>query len=212
MAGLGEGLCGTGRPGHFDGVATVVTKLLAMTAAARACFGQKDWQQLQVIRRSVADLDLPVRVTGCPTLREADGLAMSSRNQRLTVAERALAPALHRAMVAAGAAIRAGADIAGTLAQARAEVVAAGFASVEYLELREAEGLVPLARLDRPARLLAAAHLGEVRLIDNIGVADGWRVSGLIPQQLRQHQRHDPGAVLHILHADPFVGLMRQFQ
>jgi len=170
VAGLGEGLEGAFRPGHFDGVATVVTKLLLMTGADRAFFGEKDWQQLQLVRRLVRDLDMPVEIAGCPTLREADGLAMSSRNARLGARERAIAPALHAAMAAAAAAIRAGAPVEGALAGARAAVLAAGFSAVEYLELRGAEGLEPLAAPDRPARILAAAVLGRVRLIDNIAV------------------------------------------
>lgn len=171
VAGLSEGLCGAHRPGHFDGVATVVTKLFTMTAADRAWFGEKDWQQLQIVRRLVQDLNLPVTISGSPTLRDADGLALSSRNQRLSADERAIAPALFRAMTAAGTAIRAGAGVAGSLAGARAAVLAAGFAEVEYLELRGAGDLVPLDHLDRPARILAAARLGAVRLIDNIAVA-----------------------------------------
>ena len=170
VAGLGEGLEGAFRPGHFDGVATVVTKLLLMTGADRAFFGEKDWQQLQLVRRLVRDLDMPVEIAGCPTLREADGLAMSSRNARLGARERAVAPALHAAMAAAAAAIRAGAPVEGALADARAAALAAGFSDVEYLELRGAEALEPLAALDRPARILAAAVLGGVRLIDNIAV------------------------------------------
>ena len=168
--GVGEGLEGAFRPGHFDGVATVVTKLLMMSGADRAFFGEKDWQQLQVVRRLVRDLDLPVAITGCPTLREADGLAMSSRNARLSAPERAAAPALHRAMARAAAAIRAGGPVAEALAAAREAVLAAGFSAVDYLDLRDAETLEPMAARGRPARLLAAATLGGVRLIDNIAV------------------------------------------
>ena len=171
VAGLSGGLCGAQRPGHFDGVATVVTKLFTMTAADHAWFGEKDWQQLQIVRRLVQDLNLPVTVTGCPTLRDPDGLALSSRNLRLGAGDRAIAPALFRAMTAAGTAIRAGAGVAGSLAGARAAVLVAGFAEVEYLELRGAGDLAPLDHLDRPARILAAARLGAVRLIDNIAVA-----------------------------------------
>lgn len=170
VAGLSEGLCGAHRPGHFDGVATVVTKLFLMTGADRAFFGEKDWQQLQIVRRLARDLNIPVAVTGCPTLREADGLAMSSRNTRLSPADRAAAPALHRAMSAAGSAIRGGTPVADALARARQDILRAGFCEVEYLELRGAEGLEPLDAPDRPARLLAAAWLGGVRLIDNIVV------------------------------------------
>ena len=170
VAGVSAGLCGAGRPGHFDGVATVVTKLFGMTGADRAWFGEKDWQQLQVVRRLVADLNLDVEIIGHPTVREADGLALSSRNLRLTAAERAVAPTLARAMTGAGAAMRAGAPVAAALDAACCAILAAGFRDVEYLDLRGAADLVPMARLDRPARLLAAAWLGEVRLIDNIGV------------------------------------------
>lgn len=170
VAGVGNELEGAFRPGHFDGVATVVTKLLMMTGASRAFFGEKDWQQLQLVRRLVRDLDMPVEITGCPTLREADGLAMSSRNMRLDARERAIAPALHAAMATAASAIRAGVPVAEALATARAAVLAAGFSAVEYLELRGAEALEPLATPDRPARILAAAVLGQVRLIDNIAV------------------------------------------
>jgi pantoate--beta-alanine ligase len=168
--GVSEPLEGAFRPGHFEGVATVVTKLLGMTQAGRAFFGEKDWQQLQVVRRLVADLNIPTRIIGCPTIRDPDGLAMSSRNARLSAPELAVAPALHRAMAAAAAAVRSGAPVAEALAEARRAVLAAGFAEVEYLELRGAEGLEPLVTLDRPARILAAAVLGAVRLIDNTAV------------------------------------------
>ncbi len=170
VSGVSEPLEGAFRPGHFEGVATVVTKLLGMTQAGRAFFGEKDWQQLQVVRRLVADLNIPTRIIGCPTIREADGLAMSSRNARLGGEARAAAPALHRAMQAAASAIRAGAATAEALAAARAAVLAAGFSDVEYLELRDARTLLPAEGLERPARILAAAVLDAVRLIDNIAV------------------------------------------
>ena len=170
VAGVSEPMEGAFRPGHFDGVATVVTKLFGMTQAGRAFFGEKDWQQVQVVERLVRDLNIPIRIIPCPTIREADGLAMSSRNVRLTAEERAVAPALHRSMQAAAEAIRGGGDVAAALEAARAAVLAAGFASVEYLDLRDAETLEVATALDRPARLLAAAVLGEVRLIDNIAV------------------------------------------
>ncbi len=170
VAGVSEPMEGAFRPGHFDGVATVVTKLFGMTQAGRAFFGEKDWQQVQVVRRLVRDLNIPIRIIPCPTIREADGLAMSSRNVRLTAAERDMAPALHRAMQVAAAAIRDGAPVEAALAAARAAVVKAGFHGVEYLDLRDAETLEPVTTLDRPARMLAAAGLGAVRLIDNIAV------------------------------------------
>ena len=173
VSGISTALEGTHRPGHFDGVATVVTKLLLQTGADRAYFGQKDYQQLLMVRRMVRDLDIPAEIVGCPTVREADGLAMSSRNMRLSEAARAVAPALNREMRRAAQALAAGGDAAAVLETAKAAVVAAGFEQVEYMELRDAADLAPLARPDRPARLLAAAWLDGVRLIDNIEVSPG---------------------------------------
>jgi pantoate--beta-alanine ligase len=170
VAGVSEPMEGQFRPGHFDGVATVVTKLFGMTQAGRAFFGEKDWQQVQVVQRLVRDLNIPIRVIPCPTIREADGLAMSSRNVRLTAEERAMAPALHRAMLGAAEAIRSDVGPEGALEAARAEILSAGFSAVEYLDLRDAATLAPVEGLSRPARLLAAAMLGAVRLIDNIAV------------------------------------------
>ena len=169
VSGATEGLCGADRPGHFDGVATVVSKLLIQTGADFAFFGEKDYQQLATIRRMVRDLDLPVEIVGCPTVRHPDGLALSSRNALLSPEERACAPALHRALVAAAGRLRDGED-ASCLADAAAGIAAAGFDAVDYVELRDAENLVPMQRLDRPARLLAAAHIGRARLIDNIAL------------------------------------------
>lgn len=169
VAGLSEGLCGAHRPGHFDGVATVVSKLLLQTGADRAFFGEKDWQQLQVVRRLVTDLDIPVEIVGCPTVREADGLALSSRNARLSPGARVVAPALHAAMQQAAAGIRGGEAVTEALAGAARATEAAGFERVEYIELRDAASLLPLSAAPRgPARLLAAAWLDGVRLIDNI--------------------------------------------
>ncbi|MCY1126877.1 pantoate--beta-alanine ligase [Frigidibacter sp. RF13] len=170
VAHLQDVLCGAHRPGHFDGVATVVTKLLLMTGADIAFFGEKDWQQLQIIRRLVEDLNIPVDVVGCPTLREKDGLAMSSRNQRLSKADRARAPALHAAMAEAAVVIRAAGDVAAALSAARGAILKAGFAEVEYLELRHSATLEPLDRAAPEARLFAAAWIGGVRLIDNIAL------------------------------------------
>ena len=169
VSGLTDALCGADRPGHFDGVATVVTKLLIQTGADFAFFGEKDYQQLATIRRMVRDLDLPVEIVGCPTVRDPDGLAFSSRNALLNPDERACAPALYRALNAAADRLRRGEDT-GCLADAAAEIAAAGFSAVDYVELRDAEDLAPMNRLDRPARLLAAAHLGRARPIDNIAV------------------------------------------
>lgn len=170
VAGIAERLEGLHRPGHFDGVATVVAKLFGMTQAERAYFGEKDWQQLQVVRRMVADLDIPTEVVACPTIREADGLARSSRNARLTAEARVVAAALPREMARAARAMRAGMPVPQALAAATAAVLAAGFDRVDYMELCEAQTLLWTDRLDSPARLLAAARVGGVRLIDNIAV------------------------------------------
>lgn len=171
VAGVSEGLCGANRPGHFDGVATVVAKLFLQTGADMAFFGEKDFQQLHVVRRMARDLDIAVEIVGCPTVREPDGLALSSRNARLSPAERQAAPALAAALTKAAGALAAGKPLAAVLSQARDEILAAGFASVEYLELRAQADLAPLQEADRPARLLAAAWLGETRLIDNVKVS-----------------------------------------
>ena len=170
VRGVSEPLEGANRPGHFDGVATVVSKLFGMTQAGRAFFGEKDWQQVQVVQRLVRDLNIPIKIIPCPTIREADGLAMSSRNVRLSAAERAQAPALYAIMQRAATAIRAGGGIEAVLETARAEVIAAGFREVEYLELRDAETLAQVTDLAKPVRMLAAAWLGDVRLTDNIDV------------------------------------------
>jgi pantoate--beta-alanine ligase len=172
VGGVAGPLEGASRPGHFDGVATVVAKLFGMTRANRAYFGQKDWQQLQVVRRMVADLNMPIEIIGCETLREGDGLAMSSRNTRLDARARAAAPALYAAMRRTAAALRAGDGAA--LDTCASAVLAAGFDSVDYIDLRGGDTLETIAAPDLPntpnARLLAAAWLGGVRLIDNIPV------------------------------------------
>ena len=170
VGGVADELEGAFRPGHFDGVATVVTKLFTQTMADRAWFGEKDYQQLQVVTRLSADLDLGTEVVGCPTIREEDGLALSSRNLLLSDRARIKAPALNAAMERAATRIGAGEPVAQVLAEASAEVERAGFNAVEYMELRDSETLKPVEGLDRPARLLAAAQLAGVRLIDNIAV------------------------------------------
>jgi len=171
VAGVSEGLCGASRPGHFDGVATVVAKLFNQVRPDIALFGEKDYQQLTVIRRMVRDLDMAVEIVGVPTQREADGLALSSRNAYLSEEERQAARALPRALGEAASAIAGGADVAEALAKAAEKLAKAGFNPVEYVELRDAETLEPLSALDRPARLLAAARLGRTRLIDNLAVS-----------------------------------------
>ncbi|WP_417808469.1 pantoate--beta-alanine ligase [Thioclava sp.] len=170
VSGITEPLEGAFRPGHFDGVATVCSKLFGMTQAGRAFFGEKDWQQLQVVQRFVRDLNIPVRIIGCPTIREEDGLAMSSRNVRLSAAERAIAPVLYAMMQAAASDMREGKSVQGALMDAQAELLEAGFRDIEYLELRTVDGLRPASDLSEPVRMLAALWLGDVRLIDNIAV------------------------------------------
>lgn len=169
--GLDQGLCGAFRPGHFDGVATVVAKLLNQTGADLGFFGEKDFQQLAIVTRLARDLDIPCEIVGVPTVREEDGLALSSRNARLSGADRAAAPALAAALIRARNAIEAGAPVGVTLSAAREAILAGGYAEVEYLELRRASDLAPLAAPSAPARLLAAAWIGGVRLIDNVAVA-----------------------------------------
>ncbi|WP_348771458.1 pantoate--beta-alanine ligase [Azospirillum sp. SYSU D00513] len=173
VGGPSEGLCGAFRPHMFGGVAVVVTKLFLQALPDVALFGEKDYQQLMVIRRFTRDLDIPVQVVGVPTVREPDGLALSSRNAYLTADERARAPELNRALAEAAAALTAGAEAAEVIERAQARIAAAGFGNIDYVELRDAESLEPVARVERPARLLAAAWLGKARLIDNLPVAAG---------------------------------------
>jgi len=168
--GITQGLCGAHRAGHFDGVATIVTKLFSQTQADKAFFGEKDYQQLQVVTRLARDLDLPIEVVGCPTIREEDGLAMSSRNLMLSDRARTWAPELHRAMEEMSEGLRAGGDLEALRAVAVKRIERAGFTQVEYLDLRSADRLELMTTPDRPARLLAAAWLAGVRLIDNIAV------------------------------------------
>jgi pantoate--beta-alanine ligase len=169
VAGVSEGLDGAARPGHFDGVATVVAKLFIQVRPDIALFGEKDYQQLAVIRRMVTDLDLDIEIVGVPTERDVDGLALSSRNAYLSPAERSAAAALPVALAQAANAIAGGADVGETLADARRRLVEAGF-EPDYVELCDADSLVPVEKLERPARILAAARLGRTRLIDNMPV------------------------------------------
>jgi pantoate--beta-alanine ligase len=170
VAGVSAGLCGAYRPGHFDGVATVVAKLFMQTGADLAFFGEKDFQQLHVVRRLACDLDIPIEIVACPTVREADGLAMSSRNLRLSSQQRQAAPKLAEILFEAAERLAAGAAADDVLPEARKAILSAGYAQVEYLELRADDDLSPLEAADRPARLLVAAWLGDVRLIDNVSV------------------------------------------
>jgi pantoate--beta-alanine ligase len=173
VSGVSEGLDGAARPGHFDGVATVVLKLFNQVQPDVALFGEKDFQQLAVIRRLVRDVDLPLEIVGVPTQRDADGLALSSRNAYLTEEERRSARALPRALGESANLIQAGGDVAGALAGAREKLSKAGFEPIDYVELRDAETLEPVTALERSGRLLAAARLGRTRLIDNLPVLPG---------------------------------------
>jgi len=170
VAGVSEELDGAHRPGHFDGVATVVAKLLNQVRPDVACFGEKDYQQLAVIRRLVMDLDMGVEIVGVPTVRDADGLALSSRNAYLSSEARGKALALPRALEETARSLVAGADVAEALARAVDAIRAGGFESVDYVALRDAVSLAPLDSLNRSARLLAAARIEGTRLIDNIAV------------------------------------------
>jgi pantoate--beta-alanine ligase len=169
VAGLQDSLCGRSRPGHFRGVATVVAKLLAIVRPHAAYFGEKDAQQLRVIRRMVRDLHLPVDIVGCPIVRTADGLALSSRNAYLTEAERRAAPVLHRALSAAADHAAAGETDASRLVALVTERIAAEpLARIDYVEAVDDETLEPVAIVGRRVLLAAAVHFGRARLIDNV--------------------------------------------
>ena len=169
VAGISEGLDGAARPGHFDGVATIVAKLFNQVAPDIAYFGEKDFQQLAVIRRLVVDLDFDLEIAGVPTQRDDDGLALSSRNVYLDDAQRAKAVTLPRALGVAAKAIEKGGDPEAALATARDALTAAGF-DVDYITLVDAETLAEQPEPTRERRLLAAARMGSTRLIDNIAV------------------------------------------
>lgn len=172
VAGVGEDHCANSRPQFFDGVATIVTKLLIILSPDFAVFGEKDYQQLMVITRLVRDLDLGVEIIGSPTVRETDGLAMSSRNQYLSSEERSIAPKLYETLTLAVEKIAlTGAEWSEVRDWATARLLNAEFSSVDYLNLVDAQSLSHIAVADRPARLLAAAWIGKTRLIDNIAIA-----------------------------------------
>jgi pantoate--beta-alanine ligase len=171
VAEVSEPLEGASRPTHFAGVATVVAKLFSIVGPCRAYFGEKDYQQLAVVRRMASDLSLPVEVVGCPTFREPDGLAMSSRNAYLTAAERAVAPVVHRCLLAGRDRVLAGERDPATVRAAMVEVVGAEpLARLDYAEVVDADSLAEPDELEGELRLLAAVHLGRARLIDNMGV------------------------------------------
>jgi len=165
---LQQPLCGASRPGHFAGVATIVTKLFHLTNPHLAVFGEKDYQQLAIIRRMVRDLDMGIEIVGVPIVREADGLALSSRNAYLSADQRKTALALSRGLAAAEAAVKAGErDGAKIVAAARALIEGAPQARIDYIELRDADELTPVTTLSRPAVLAMAVFVGTTRLIDN---------------------------------------------
>lgn len=172
VSGVSEPMDGKARPTHFAGVATVVSKLLNQCGADVAIFGEKDYQQLQVIRRLVTDLDIPVQIIGGPTRRAEDGLALSSRNAYLSRAEREIAPLLHQAICTVADEVAKGKSIAESEAAAIEKLTAAGFGPIDYVEVRHAEDLSRLGPgpTQEPARVLVAARLGKTRLIDNVAV------------------------------------------
>ena len=172
VPGMDDKLCGLERPGHFDGVATVVSKLFNMVQPDVAVFGEKDYQQLLLIRKLVADFNLPVKIVAAPTCREADGLAMSSRNQRLNVSQRQLATMLHQQLTLIKQQLEQGNQASQALCDAAIATLAEAGFTVDYLEIRRAEDLM-LADIskDRKLRVLVAARLGEVLLIDNMAVS-----------------------------------------
>ncbi|WP_375254071.1 pantoate--beta-alanine ligase [Yoonia sp.] len=170
VSGLTDMLCGEARPGHFDGVATVVSKLFSQTSADFAFFGEKDYQQLQIVRRMAMDLDIPIEVIGCPTIREEDGLAMSSRNLLLSDRARVYAPVLAEVMESLREKLLAGAAMGDIYPESEARIMAAGFNKIDYLEMRDGVDLSLLQKAKPQARLFAAAWLAGVRLIDNIAV------------------------------------------
>ncbi len=185
VAGLTASLCGPRRPGHFEGVATVVASLFNMVLPDFAVFGEKDYQQLQVIRRMTEDLHFPVRIVAAPTMREADGLAMSSRNARLAPVERAKASVIYRALAAAAEAfVRGERTTVSLLGAARAVLAAEKSLEVEYLDVVDGRSLVPVAEADERSVLAIAAWLAGVRLIDNIVLA----------RWLAEHDDRDPAA------------------
>ncbi len=171
VSGVTEGLCGAHRPGFFDGVATAVCKLFIQALPDAAYFGEKDYQQLQMVRRMVADLAIPVDIVPVATVREADGLALSSRNDYLTDSERRNAPTLYRVLSTIASGLEGGeGSVADLTVWGLGELEGAGFGPIDYLEVRDADTLRPVEVFEKPARVIAAAWLGKARLIDNVAV------------------------------------------
>jgi len=170
VGGLTDSLCAVSRPGFFDGVATVVTKLLLQALPDVAIFGEKDYQQLLVIKRLVTDLDIPVKIIGGPTIREIDGLALSSRNVYLDPKSRSIAPAIYNILNRYASAISKGNDVEKCLKLAKKDIQDAGFGKIDYLDLRNEQTLQRCTTKEQPSRLFAAVWLGSTRLIDNISV------------------------------------------
>ena len=168
VAGLDTMLCGASRPGHFDGVGTVVAKLFNQVQPDIALFGEKDWQQLAIIRRMARDLDFALDIAGVATVRDEDGVALSSRNAYLSKAQRKAAAALPAAMRAAITAMADGTAVAVAIAKAKDAIIAAGFDSIDYCELRDGDSLAMAETTDDNARLFVAARIGKTRLIDNM--------------------------------------------
>ena len=170
VAGLTDCLCGLSRPGFFDGVATVVTKLLLQSLPDIAIFGEKDYQQLLVIRRLSTDLDIPVEIIGAPTIREEDGLALSSRNIYLDAKSRSVAPSMYNILSQHASNISNGNDIKKSLELAKRHMHDSGFEKIDYLDLRSSQTLQACNDIKSPSRLFAAAWLGSTRLIDNMAI------------------------------------------
>jgi len=174
VADLGDMLCGKSRPGHFDGVSTVVSKLLLQCLPDKAIFGEKDYQQLAIIRQTVRDLNIPTEVVGGKLIRDEDGLALSSRNAYMSDAERQTALAINRTLSEMVDMLEnQNKSVAETLAHGHAQLNAAGFDEIQYLDIRDAMTLAEVAEINAPARILTAVKLGQTRLIDNMGVDAG---------------------------------------
>jgi pantoate--beta-alanine ligase len=172
VEGVSEGLCGDRRPGHFHGVATVCTKFLSIAPADRAYFGQKDYQQLAVIRRLVQDQNFPIEIIGVPTVRDEDGLALSSRNRRLSPDERRAAPAIYRALRSVQAAALEGEQDAAKLIElARDEISTEALARIEYIEIVDRDTIAAVTSVDIERRMAVSIWFGDTRLIDNIAVS-----------------------------------------